>query len=160
MITQQEIKELFDYRADGVLIWRKRLSNRIHPGQPANNKNDLGYIRVRIYGKLYKAHRLIYLYHYGYMPDMVDHINQNKSDNRIENLRETSKSLNGLNGKPRLNRKYRGVTVTKNGKISARLYVNKISYHLGYFSNVEDAAQAYNFAVYLYSPNWGYYNIP
>lgn len=158
MITQHELRELFDYRDDGVLVWRKRLSNRIKVGQPALNQNDLGYIRIRIHDTLYKAYRLIFLYHYGYMPQYIDHINQIKSGNRIENLRETTKSLNGLNGQPRKGQQYRGVTVTKRGRITAQIFIEGKRIYLGDFKDVNDAAQAYNFAVYQFCPDWGIYN--
>lgn len=88
ILTQDFIKELFEYR-DGSLIWKKK-----------KNKGKIaGYLRPPLYyryiginGKYYLAHRLIFLYHYGYIPFEVDHINGQKDDNRIENLRQANRS--------------------------------------------------------------------
>lgn len=54
-------------------------------------------MKVRVDGRMYRAHRLVFMYHHGYMPNIVDHIDCDKTNNRIENLREASKSENGMN---------------------------------------------------------------
>lgn len=61
-------------------------------------QNSLGYVQIKISGKLYHAHRLAWLYVYGYMPEKeIDHINRIRDDNRIANLREATSQLNSLN---------------------------------------------------------------
>ena len=92
MITATEAAELYEY-VDGVLCWK-------NTNYPAGSKRKDGYIcNVKIQGKNYLAHRLIFLLHYGYLPNVVDHIDGNPSNNRIENLRESSMQTNQYNRK-------------------------------------------------------------
>jgi hypothetical protein len=77
MLTQERVRELFDYHEDGYLIWKISVSN-VRKGDIAGCPNKAGYLRVRFDGKLYYIHRLIFLYHKGYLPRMIDH------DNRIK----------------------------------------------------------------------------
>lgn len=96
MITQDRVRELFDYR-DGVLIWKVRLSNMV-AGRVAGGVDGNGYTLIGVDGKRYRSHRLIWLYHHGYMPEHdIDHVNRNPGDNRIENLREVGDVCNQRN---------------------------------------------------------------
>ena len=84
-LDSDKIKQLFEYRS-GELFWKVK-KRRIVAGQKAGSLRKDGYFQVEIEGKKYLLHRLIFLYHNDYFPDCIDHINGNKSDNRIENLR-------------------------------------------------------------------------
>ena len=96
MLTQEQIKELFDYK-DGFLIYKKN-GLRTKAGQKVGWKNGNGYLRTDINMKKFYVHRLIWMFFYGDPNDkLVDHIDRDKSNNRIENLRLVDKSLNGLN---------------------------------------------------------------
>lgn len=95
-LTQARLKELFDYR-DGQLINKTIRRSQIKVGQIAGGIDCRGYVKVRVDGRMYRAHRLIFFYHHGYLPQIVDHIDCNRLNNRIENLRECSKSENGMN---------------------------------------------------------------
>ncbi len=93
MITQQELLERFEYR-DG------KLCRQLKTGLKAmGTLTAYGYIQARINNKSYLVHRLIFLMHHGYLPKQVDHINNDKTDNRIENLRESTQSENMFNVK-------------------------------------------------------------
>ena len=93
MITQEELQKRFVY-INGTLVYRYSIGNK-KLGSLAGYKKPDGYYRVYINGKGYYLHRLIWLYHKGDLPILeLDHINRNKSDNRIENLREVSHKEN------------------------------------------------------------------
>ena len=94
-IAQDRLHELYEYR-DGN-FYRKTSARGVKAGIQSNYKADRGYHKIMIDKKLYKFHRVVFMYHHGYMPKMVDHINGDKSDNRIENLREVTDSQNRMN---------------------------------------------------------------
>lgn len=93
----KRLRELFDY-SDGDLIW-KVSRRRVKPGRVAGCLDRNGYLQVRIDGKAYLAHRLVYLMHNGLLPKYIDHIDGDRSNNRIENLRPCELKQNALNAK-------------------------------------------------------------
>lgn len=78
----------------GHLYWKKGKDGRqLH--KPAGHADRTGYRRVMINYKMYLAHRLIWLLHYGEWPKQhIDHIDGNPGNNRLENLRDVSRSVN------------------------------------------------------------------
>lgn len=137
------LNELFEYR-DGHLYWLKPSSNRVKIGQKAGAEDNKGYRRVRVSGKDYLAHRLIFLYHHGWLPEFVDHKDRDPRNNRIENLRPLTHSQNIANGKSTTSSSgYRGVTALKTGKFLAQVMKNYKNHHLGQFDSAEEAHQAY-----------------
>jgi len=102
-LTQKTVRELFDYR-NGELIRKTRPAMRTNIGDIVGC-NSNGYSLVAIDNKTYKVHRVIWLWHHGYLPEHgIDHINRNRSDNKIENLREVSHVCNMRNtGTPKNN---------------------------------------------------------
>ena len=94
-INYEQARKLFDYRDDGCLIWRITKSKNVPAGRVAGTQYKNWYSQVRVDGILYMTHRIIWLWHHGYMPEgELDHINKMKHDNRIENLREVSHQCN------------------------------------------------------------------
>lgn len=107
MITQDKLKSLFTYNKEtGVILWNSRerinfktqrsfntWNSRFYNKQAGNKCSD-GYIRIRIDSKAYLSHRLIWLLIYGFEPEQIDHINGNKSDNRLCNLRNVNHTDN------------------------------------------------------------------
>ena len=140
-LTYSYVRELFDYRPDGFLIWKVRKGNKAIAGCVAGTFNQNVYSDVMIDGKFYKSHRLIWLWHHGYMPEgCLDHINRVKSDNRIENLREASRSCNVRNTGNRATNKsgVKGVYRHRN-RWRAHITVNGKTYHIGTHYLFEEA---------------------
>lgn len=110
-----------------------------------NNK----YAHRRIWDKETKKGKIQYLHHLviGYPPPgfVVDHINQNGLDNRKENLRFVTKSINGLNCKKKKNssQPYKGITYNKNGKFQAVFRINGIRYRSDGFDCPIKAHESY-----------------
>lgn len=95
ILNQKRIKEIFDYREDGVLIRKEFLGNQINIGDGAGCDTGTGYLSTSVENKLYLVHRLVWLWHNGYLPEHgIDHINRIRNDNRIENLREATQRCN------------------------------------------------------------------
>lgn len=146
MLDQTTLKNLFDYQ-DGKLLWKERTSKRKNKGKVAGNKmpNPQGYYTLQYQGSRYSIHRMIYRYHHGYVPDLLDHINRDKTDNRIENLRESSKIDNALNSKVYSSNSsgYVGVSYNKRAKKWVSYYYeNKVRKHVGTFASAEEAYTA------------------
>ena len=144
-LTQAQVHELFSY-VDGKLFWRKKTSRKTVVGAEAGTFRKIdGYRQIMIDRSTYRTHRLIFLYHYGWMPEIIDHINQNVLDNRIENLRSATRVENAYNCKLRPDNTsgVKGVTWCKNKrKWVARLYANRECVNLGRFSDMQDAIDA------------------
>lgn len=146
-ITQEFVRSLFYYR-DGELFWKVKLNLSIEIGSKAGTLNKItGYYLIGINRKQYYTHRLIFLYHNGYLPRSLDHIDRNKQNNQIENLRGATQSQNCMNRTPHKNTSsiYKGVSWVKHAKKwSAHIQINNKLKHLGYFKSETAAAIAYN----------------
>jgi hypothetical protein len=102
MLTKTRLKELFSYK-DGELIRKVTTHYNAKKGDVVGCPHGNGYLDVRVDGKRYYLHRLIFLYHHGYFPEYLDHIDMDKSNNKIENLRACNKSQNSANTKAQKN---------------------------------------------------------
>lgn len=96
MSLLERANELLEYR-DGQLYWKTKNNKRHDPSKPAGTVNSAGYIVVTFEGKKYGAHRLVWVMHGKELPLQLDHINRNKADNRIENLRAADFATNQCN---------------------------------------------------------------
>ena len=142
MITQEKLLEIFEYK-DGGLYWKISPAHRVKVGDRfgALNKRD-NYRTGAVKSKPYREHRLIYLYHHGTLPAVLDHINRNREDNRIENLREATYSENSRNKKGHKNNTSgsRNVSFYKRlNKWRVQLNINGKNKHFGYFLNFDEA---------------------
>lgn len=144
MLTQEDVRKLFNYdKLTGSLIWKIRLSNRISIGDYAGSMSNKGYLTTRVKNKLYLNHRLIWLYHYGYFPEnQIDHIDRDKLNNRVNNLREVSQSCNIRNTGSRKNNKsgVKGVSWHKASKSwRVNIMTNGKPNYLGYYNDKTEA---------------------
>lgn len=147
-LTQERLKAVIHYDATtGIFRWRYSVANRVKPWDVAGVTDADGYHRIRINGRAYLSHRLAWLYVYGSFPSIgLDHMNRNKQDNRINNLREATKAENAQNVSKRKDNTSGLVGVhfhKANRKWIAYISVNKQRKHLGVFDSAEDAHEAY-----------------
>ena len=137
-ITQALVRQLFDYQ-DGKLIRKISSGSRWPVGSQAGHiSKHIGY-RVISMGQIKEyEHRVVFLWHHGYMPKEIDHINLDRADNRIENLRDVISSVNKWNSKARGTSYYQ-----RHGYWTAQIAKFGKKTHLGCFKTEEDAHQAY-----------------
>lgn len=96
-LTQGRVRELFDYTKDGLLV-RKVGINNTKIGDIVGSPSGKGHLLVMVDKRLHKVHRIVWLWHHGYLPEYgIDHINRIGTDNRIENLREAGQQCNQRN---------------------------------------------------------------
>lgn len=134
-MTQNELNKIYDYD-DGLLMNKS--------GHIYCNLDKEGYVRVRRGGKEYRAHRIIWEMFHGEIPEgyLVDHIDRDVYNNRIENLRLATRQQNNVNSCG-VGKYPKGVV--KNGKkYRSRITINGIYKNLGTFTTVEEASTAYN----------------
>ncbi len=146
IVTQDTLKSLLTYNAEtGWFRWNRRRGSR-GAGKLAGSPDKKGYINISLSRKLYKAHRLAWLYVYGEWPNgEIDHINWVKNDNRICNLRAVTRGENMQNTQ----RADKGVSLK--GKVwRARITINKRQIFLGYFPDRDSALAARKAAETLY----------
>lgn len=145
-MLRPEWATLFDYKG-GLLYWRERQSGRCLAGSLAGTPCKEGYTRVGYKRRYYYVHRIIWEMHNGPIPNgmFIDHINGDRMDNRIENLRVVTRAINGRNRCMNSNN-VSGVTGvcfhTRRGKWFAYLYLNRKQVPVGYFDTLEGAKQA------------------
>jgi len=159
-LTQEELKQLLHYNSEtGIFTWKERPNNSFKSvkgtswnvkfaGKITGSLNTIGYLTICINNKAYYAHRLAWLYVYGYFPkDKIDHINGIKKDNRIENLRECNNSENFQNLKTAKSHNksgFLGVSFHRDrNKYFSRIVIDRKMKNLGYFETAIEAHFAY-----------------
>lgn len=127
-VTQEQLKELFEYKY-GALFWKHDQVAQKIAGKIAGSESSSGYLVVGIDQKYYLLHRLIYCFHFGVLPEVVDHIDGCIWNNAIENLRSTDRTGNTWNAKIRKDNKtgIKGVYWHK-GRWMAQIRANKKTY--------------------------------
>jgi len=162
MVTQEKIRELFNYCPDsGIFTWAVSTCNRVKVGDVAGTKTTNGYMQVMVGGQRYYVHRLIWLYHYKEWPkNQIDHIDGSPDNNRINNLRDVTNEENTRNRKTP-NTNISGVIGVFHRKLdkkwTAQITVNDKNVFLGRFHDFFEACCARKSAElkHGYHPNHG-----
>lgn len=153
MISARRLREVVIYDpTTGLMTARVDRGSRVRAGQPLGARHGCGYLNIQIDGRLYMVHRLGWLYVHGAWPKGdIDHINGVRDDNRIENLRDVTRSINCQNQR-RAQASSRtgllGVSIDKAKRNRPSPYVAAISYggrthYIGAFKTPELAHAAY-----------------
>lgn len=164
-LTQEIVRELLDYDPEtGVLRWKERglhwfstdgkktqthlmnqWNSRLAGKEAFTSTSNNGYKVGAVKDRKFLAHRIIWLWVYGWVPEEVDHKNGDKTDNRIVNLREVTRAINQRNKRKLSNNTsgYCGVTQDKrDGKWTATFVVDGLKYSCGYWETPEQANEA------------------
>ena len=143
----EELREFLHYEPDtGLFRWKVDRRGTAKAGSVAGSLNYTGYIFIRINGRSFCAHRLAWALYHNQDPGsmQIDHIDQNKSNNKIINLRLANHGPNNAYAGPQKNNKLgiKGVSYW-NGKFKAQIFKNQKKYHLGYYDTMEEASNVY-----------------
>ena len=145
-LTLDLVNELFRYdKETGDLIRKVSVSSRGKAGDRAGAVNGNGYYVTTIEGAKYRNHRVIFLMHHGFLPACLDHIDTNKLNNRIENLRPATYSQNQYNSGMRKDNTsgVKGVTWnSKSSKWQVQIKYNGKYNYLGLYRTVTEATTA------------------
>lgn len=148
MLTQEYLKKILHYNPDtGVFTRLVSVSVNTRKGDVAGTKGLHRYASIKIKNRSYAAHRLVWLYMHGRLPEHdIDHINHVKTDNRLCNLREATRAENGRNRamSSQNTSGFKGVFMEKKtGMWTAACKMNGVLHCLGRFKRAEDASLAY-----------------
>lgn len=145
-VSLDDLRDALHYSPDtGIFVWKTSRHGRCQKGMTAGKLNGHGYRQIGFEKKNFMAHRLAWAFEYGEWPNGdVDHINRDKDDNRITNLRLATQSQNNANqGMYCTNTSgFKGVTRLRYAW-QAQIQVNGKNHYLGSFRSKEDAARAY-----------------
>lgn len=157
----ERVKHLLRYSPEtGELRWNVNRRGSAVADSVAGTVDQTGYLRVKIDGKRYKAHRIAWLIQFGQYPsEVIDHINGVPTDNRLSNLRDVSAKLNSQNLKRAKKNKMRtdvlGPTFqTARGKWLVKVKVDGKAHYIGRYDNLEEATEAYKSAKRQYHPGY------
>lgn len=149
MLTAEHIREILDYRCEsGVFFWKVKRSRATIGARAGSIDKQAGYEQIGIDGKLYRSHRLAWLYVYGAWPaEQIDHINGCRDDNRIKNLRAVASCTNNQNR--RAANKNNGSHLLgayldkRDGRYFSSIMIGRKAIHIGYFDTAEAAHAAH-----------------
>lgn len=155
-LTQKYLKKIILYnKRTGIFMWKIKIGKRCRVKRPVGCLDkSTGYVKIRIHGKFYQAHRLAWFYVYGRWPrKQLDHENTMRSDNKFKNPRPAKNNQNSFNSRGHRDRicKYKGVSYDKRFDLFyARLNKGGMKYWLGHASTERAAANLYDKAAIKY----------
>ncbi len=141
-LTADRLRELLHYNPDtGEFVWLEGRST-VTAGMVAGSNDHKGYWRMQIDGRVYRAHRLAWLYMTGQWPDgLIDHRDRDRTNNRFSNLRKATPSQNAANGRARRTG-LKGAHRNR-GRWEAKVRKNGKAIYLGSFATEAEAHAAY-----------------
>lgn len=141
ILLELEYFAAYNTKDGGFVYTRKRRSSSPEVGSRVGHYSSNGYLHISILGQKYLIHRLVWLWHNGEIPIHIDHIDRNRLNNRIENLRSVTNSINLRNQHKRSNNKsgHRGISWSKS---NAKWLVHVLGKHIGFYLTVEEAVLA------------------
>lgn len=147
-LSQSDLHSLFDYQND-TLIWKDPPHNEFLIGEPAGRLSSCGYMYTEIFDTDFRLHRLIWVYHNGDIPDgmLIDHIDGDKLNNAIGNLRlaTTSQNRHNMGAYKGSVSRFKGVAWhKKNSKWRVQIRIDGKVQHIGYYEDEREAAIAYD----------------
>ncbi len=145
-VSREEVQALLCYDPVTGLFTHKVDGHKRTAGEVTGRLDNKGYVRIRLMGYEFKAHRLAWLLTYGVWPQAeIDHINGCPSDNRIVNLRDVSVAVNGWNRKGAMRNNKAGLlgVSTIGNKFHAQIKAKGVHHFLGAFDTPEEARAAY-----------------
>lgn len=149
-LTQAQLRTILSYDIEtGAFTWLvSKKGPGAFAGRRAGSTRHDGYIQIKLEGRKYWAHRLVWLWMYGFWPDQnIDHIDGNPSNNAISNLRDVSQSFNVHNIRKEKSGKTsglpRGVSLNPYGNYIARIRATGFNAHIGTFKTITEAELAY-----------------
>lgn len=153
MVQEESLRELYEechsrYEyLDGKLYYKQQTKNKKCPkGSEVGHLSSSGYRVTSVNYQVMLVHRIVFLMFKGYLPSVIDHIDRDKENNRIGNLREADHKTNSWNRPLQSNNKsgYRGVSWSKNAKKwRSSIKVNGKRIHLGMHTDAKTASEVY-----------------
>jgi len=138
-LTKDYLHEIFEYK-DGSLYYKIQTSPNSKIGKKVGSLTNRGYLSTTIKSKFYLIHRVIFFMFYGYLPKNLDHIDGNRLNNKIENLRPATFGQNAQNAKIRKDNKFnvKGVYWFKElKKWKVDIGINGKRKYIGVFEDLE-----------------------
>lgn len=149
ILSAERLRELLIYCPETGIFKAKTSRGCIRQGQVVGKARPDGYVGLALDGSPYYAHRLAFLYQHSYLPVIVDHINGERGDNRITNLRSADFFINAQNsrkeGVGNSSSRFRGVSAAGK-KWAATIMANGKYGHLGRYASEAHAAFVYDSA--------------
>jgi len=143
-LTQQNLKTRFKYDPETGTLFRLKRDGSLRKA----GWNRDGYTALRLDGKTVLAHRIIWIMEFGYQPEAIDHLNGDRADNRIQNLRSVTVAENNRNVRLRKDNKSGAVGVSRaKYKSRDRGWRATIAFegkdkHIGFFRSLDEAIEA------------------